>query len=134
MADNKASGKNADQRKTTGPQKAEENRGAPEGQVNQAGSGEAFDPMHDPQVDPTAQPREQVPVMVDPERPYVDGQDGGEFSELRDHTGQIPAANTPYQDRAGSEEIDAAAGKAADEANAASTVKAPGSAKDAGSK
>jgi hypothetical protein len=49
-----------------------------------------FDPQA-PSVDPTAQPREQVPVMVDPERPYVDGQ-SDPYAEQRDPaTGQIPA-------------------------------------------
>jgi hypothetical protein len=83
-------GKGADERKAT-----DSERQAPEGQVNQ----ESVVDTLDPQIDPTAQPREQVPVMVDPERPYVDGQDDP-FAELREPgTGQIPAKAVDENER-----------------------------------
>ena len=78
---------------------------APEGTVVQDDS---YDPMTDPQADPALPPREKVTAMVNPERPYVGGQDPADYETgQRDHTGQIPAENTPYQGKASDEAKDA---------------------------
>jgi hypothetical protein len=73
-----------------------EQQQAPEGQVSQSGENRDFNPM-DPQVDPAMASREQVSATVDPERPYVGGQQDP-YAEDRDPvTGQIAAEKTAHQ-------------------------------------